>query len=99
MTTIAHASMAIRDPNADRPVYVFWQGQTRRVLGVVEAPQVSLAPSSVVPPAIFVGAPTLRRGLVEASTPFYLPRQHEEQALHTSSDEPHFTPTRGLSRF
>ena len=65
----------------------------------VEAPQVSLAPSSAVPPAIFVNAPAPRGGPVEASTPCYPPRRHEEQALHTSSDEPYFTPTRGLLRF
>ena len=87
------------DMNADRPVYVFWQGQTRRVLRAVKAPQVSLAPSSVVPPAIFVSAPAPRRGPVEASTPLYLPRQHEDQALQTSNEESYFTPMRGPSRF
>ena len=40
ITTSAHESMDLRDPNVDRPVYVFWQGQARRVLGAVEAPQV-----------------------------------------------------------
>ena len=69
------------------------------MLSAVEVPQVSLAPLSAVPPAIFVSAPAPRRGPVEASTTFHPLRQHEDQALHTSSDERYFTPTRGLSRF
>ena len=52
------------DPNAERLVYIFKHGQTRRVLSVVEGPQVSLAPPSAVPPAIFVSAPAPRKGPV-----------------------------------
>ena len=95
MTTTAQANMANRDPNARGPVYVVWQGRTQRV---IEAPQISLAPSMSVPPAICVGAPITRHRLVETSTP-YPPRRHEDDALRTSSDERYYTPSRGNSRY
>ena len=96
ITTTAHANMAIWDSNARGPLDVVWQGQTQRV---IEAPRVSLAPSTGVPPAIFLREPAAHRGTVETSKPYYPPCRHEDEALHTSSEERYFTPTRGSSRY
>ena len=51
MTTTANANMAIRDPNARGIVYMVWQGQTQRV---IEAPRVSIAPSTSVRQRFFL---------------------------------------------
>ena len=76
ITTMAHPNMAIRDPNARGPLYVVWQGQTQRVM---EAPRVSLVPSTGVRPAIFISAPVAQQRHVKTSTP-YPPRRHEDEA-------------------
>ena len=41
------------------------------------------------------GAPAAQRRPFKTSTPCYLPRQHNDEALHASSDERFFNPTRG----